>query len=69
MVKFAGSASVAQGLPVYRFRGMDPGHRLMHRLSRYGAAGLPHIKWRKMGTEVSSEPIFLSKKRRIGGEC
>ena len=25
-----------------------------------------HIKWRKMGTDVSSGPVFLSKKRRIG---
>ena len=28
--------------------------------------GVPHIKQRKMGMDVSSGPVFLSEKRRIG---
>ena len=28
--------------------------------------GVPRIKQRKMGMDVSSGPVFLSKKRRIG---
>ena len=35
----------------------------------HAVAGFPHIKWRKMGTDVSSGSIFLSKKRRIGSRC
>ena len=31
--------------------------------------GVPHIKQRKMGTDVNSGPVFLSKKRGIGGRC
>ena len=31
--------------------------------------GIPYVEWRKMGTDVSSGPVFLSKKRRIGGRC
>ena len=34
-----------------------------------GVVGVPHIKQRKMGTDVSSEPVFLIKKRRIGSRC
>ena len=30
--------------------------------------GVPHIKQRKMGLDVNSGPIFLSKKR-IGDRC
>ena len=26
--------------------------------------GVPHTKWRKIGTDVSSGPIFLTKKKR-----
>ena len=48
------------------FSGLDPGHGPMHCLSSHALAGVPHIRYRKMGTDVSSEPIFLSKKRRIG---
>ena len=38
-------------------------------LSSHTVAGIPHIKWRKMGTDGSSGPIFVSKKRKIGGTC
>ena len=37
-----------------------------HHLASHAVVGVPHIKWRKMGTDVSSGPIFLSKKRRVG---
>ena len=33
---------------------------------RHAVVGIPHMKWRKMGMDVSSGPVFLSKKRRIG---
>ena len=32
----------------------------------HAVVGIPHIKRRKMGMDVSSGPVFLSKKRRIG---
>ena len=32
----------------------------------HAVVGVPRIKWRKMGTDVSSGPVFLSKKRKIG---
>ena len=32
----------------------------------HAVVGVPCIKWKKMGTDVSSGPVFLSKKRRIG---
>ena len=40
----------------------------MHCLSSHAVAGIPHIKERKRSTNVSSGPIFLSKKRRIGDD-
>ena len=36
-------------------------------LASHAVVGIPHIKHRKMGMDVSSGPVFLSKKRRIGG--
>ena len=36
-----------------------------HHLASHAVVGVPHIKQRKMGTDVSSGPVFLSKKRRI----
>ena len=35
----------------------------------HAVGGVPCIKQRKMGTDVSSGPVFLSKKRRIGSRC
>ena len=35
----------------------------MHHLSSHAVAGVSHVKWRKMGRDVSSGPAFLSKKR------
>ena len=32
----------------------------------HAVEGVPHIKWRRMGTHVSSGPAFLSKERRPG---
>ena len=43
--------------------------RTWHRLASHAVVGVPHIKQRKMGMDVSSGPAFLSKKRRIGGRC
>ena len=40
-----------------------------HHLGSHAEAGVPHTKERKMGMDVSSGPIFLSKKRRIGSRC
>ena len=51
------------------FAGSDPGHGHAHCLSSHAVAGGPCIKQRKMDTDVSSGPVFLSKKRRIGGRC
>ena len=62
-VKFAHSASAAQGSPA-----QIPGADLTHHLSSHAVPGVPHIKSRKMGMDVSSQPVFLSKKRRIGGD-
>ena len=45
--------------------GLDPGCASTHCLSGHAVAA-SHIKWRKMGTDVSPGPVFLSKKRRIG---
>ena len=57
VVKCAHSASVAQGSPV-----QIPG-------ASHAVAGIPHRKERKISLDVSSGPVFLSKKRRIGGRC
>ena len=40
-----------------------------HRMASHAVAGIPHIKERKMGMDVSSGPVFLSKKRRNGSRC
>ena len=40
--------------------------RTRHHLACHAVVGVSHIKWRKMGTDVSSGPVFLSKKWRIG---
>ena len=37
-----------------------------HRLASHAVVGVPHIMSRKIGTDVSLGPVFLSKKRRIG---
>ena len=44
------------------FASSDPRQKPMHRLSGHAVAGVLHIKWRKMGTDVSSGPGLLSKK-------
>ena len=59
-VKCTRSASAPWGSPV-QIPGAD-----MHHLARHAVVGVPHIKYRKMGTDVRSGPVFLSKKRRIG---
>ena len=46
------------------FASLDPRHGHMHHLSSHAVAGIPHIKQEKMGTRVSSGPIFLKKKKR-----
>ena len=48
------------------FTSSDPRCRPTHRLASHAVAGVQRTKWRKMGTDVSSGPVFLSKNRRIG---
>ena len=36
--------------------------RTWHCLASHVVVGVPHIKWRKMGMNVSSGPVFLSKR-------
>ena len=63
MVKFTRPTLAAWGSPVLILR-VD-----MAPLGKgYAVVGVPHIKWRKMGRDVSSGPVFLSKKR-IGSRC
>ena len=45
-----------------------PQMRTWHYMASHAVAGIPRIKERKMGTDVSSGPVFLSKKRKIGPE-
>ena len=35
-------------------------------LAGHTVVGIPHMGWRKMGMDVSSGPVCLNKKRRIG---
>ena len=57
-VKCARSASAARDSPV-----QIPGADRAPVGKSHAVAGVPHIKQRKMGTDVSSGPGFLSKKR------
>ena len=56
-VKFARCTSVARGsmfwIPHVDMALLGKSHAVV---------GIPHIKWRKMGMDVSSGPVFLSKK-------
>ena len=61
MVKCVRSASVAWGSPV-----LLPGVVMAWLGKSHAVVGVPHIKWRKMDMDISSGPLFLSKKRRIG---
>ena len=49
-------------LLLWQPRHSDPGEDLPTACQNHAVAGVPHIKQRKMGTDVSSEPLFLSKK-------
>ena len=60
-VKCAHSAPAAPGLPVW-----IPGTDMAPLGKSHAVAGVPRAKQRKMGTDVSSGPVFLSQKRRIG---
>ena len=51
------------------FTSSDPGCGPTHSLSSHAVAGVPHKNQRKMGTDVSSGPVLLSKKWKIGGRC
>ena len=48
------------------FAGLAPGCGHAPLGKRHAVVGVPCIKQRKMGMDVSSGPVFLSKKRRIG---
>ena len=50
-----------------RFASPDPGRGPMHCLSSHAMEGVPHTKYKKMGTDVSSGLIFL-KKRSLKGK-
>ena len=56
--------SVAPGSPV-----RIPGEDMAPLGKSHAVVGVPHIKKRKMSMDVSSGPVFLSKKRRIGSRC
>ena len=58
-VKFPHSASRRPGVP--RFRSWV---RTWLHLASHAVVGIPHIKWRKMGTDVSSGPVFLKEKQQ-----
>ena len=60
-VKCARSASAAQGSLV-----QIPGVDVAPLGKSHAVVGVPYIKSRKMGMDVMSGPVFLSKKRRIG---
>ena len=63
-VKFTHSALVAWGSSV-QILGVD-----MALLGKPCCGWCPtYKKYRKMGTDVSSGPVFLSKKRRTGSRC
>ena len=47
----------------------DSQRRPTHHLSSHAVAGIPHIKWREMDTDVNSGSIFLSKQEEDGGGC
>ena len=72
---FHGASPVAQRLRVYVLLWRPGIHRFgsrvqtWHLLSSHAVVGVPHIKERKMGTDVSSGSGFLSKKRKIGSRC
>ena len=53
-VECASSTLAAQG-PSVQISGADT-----------APIGVPHMEWRRRGTDVGSGPAFLSKKRRIG---
>ena len=59
--RFSHSASRRPG--VHRFGSWV---QTCHCFARHAVVGVPHIKQRKTGTDVSSGPSFLSKKRRTG---
>ena len=71
--KNIGAGTVAQWLsphvplPWPGVHGLGSQLRIWHCLAHHAVVGVPHAKkQRKMGTDVSSGPVFLSKKRRIG---
>ena len=49
------------------FAGSIPGADMAPLGNSHAVVGFPHIKQKKMGMDVSSGPVFLSKKRKIGG--
>ena len=72
IVKAAGAGLVAQQLsshiPLQRpgVRRLGSREWTWRRLAHHAAVGVARIKQRKMGTDVSSGPGFLSEKRRTG---
>ena len=48
------------------FTGSDPGADMAPLGKSHAVVGVPCIKQRKMDMDVSSGPVFLSEKRRIG---
>ena len=63
-----GAGQVAQWLSSHVLLQQPGVHRFgsqvwtWHHLASHAVVGIPHIKRRRMGTDVSSGPIFLKKK-------
>ena len=54
-------------VPLWRPRGSPvwiPGVDMALLGKSHAVVGVPHIKWRKMSTDVSSGPVFLSRKKK-----
>ena len=74
-IQIPGASLVAQGLMAHillwgpEVRWFGSRVQTWHCWASHAMVGVPHIKERKMDMDVSSGPVFLSKKRRIGSRC
>ena len=61
------SSQVAFQRPGFSVRGSPPESPVQTYvpLGSHAVAGVPHKKWRKMGTDVSSGPVFFFKKNKV----
>ena len=56
------SSHIPLGQP--RVHGFRSRVQTWHHLAHHAVVGIPHIKQRKMGTDVSSGPVFLKKRKK-----